>query len=356
MGFLNRLYFTSSNEDGASEIDVLRDAKKILCLTGSGGRALDLLLTDATEIVALDMNSAQNALLALKMAAISHLDYQEYLRFIGVIYDSARLRTLEKLMAGMSIGDKEYWQKNAKKVQKGVWYSGLWERVLCANAQGLRLLKGRQIKQLFAASTVKIQEEIWKRAFDGPLLRWLIRLSSNKFLWTHVLGEPGGAFLPSSDEVADILARRFRHAASQFLFSASDFAKLIFEGRQNEDNLVLPLHMQAHNYQRVKDRLKCIRILTGRLDDLESLQICNIDGFSLSDFGSYCSHKQYRDCWKGIMAASANGALFCERLFMVNHQLPFTSLQCDEAYSRRLSEKDMAIVYQIRVGTIGDLS
>ncbi|MCU0882928.1 MAG: BtaA family protein, partial [Hyphomonadaceae bacterium] len=76
MSFATSLNFTSANEDGATELAALASVAgdRVLCLTASGTRPLDLLLGDASQIVALDMNPAQNRLLALKIAAIRVLE------------------------------------------------------------------------------------------------------------------------------------------------------------------------------------------------------------------------------------------------------------------------------------------
>ena len=93
MGFFEALDFTSSNEDGRSELTALAGARRILCLTASGTRPLDLLLSDATEIVALDLNPVQNALLDLKVAAI-------------LAFAFGRQQQVDAEMAGYRAGDE----------------------------------------------------------------------------------------------------------------------------------------------------------------------------------------------------------------------------------------------------------
>lgn len=52
----------------------MQGCRRILSLTGTGTRVLDLLGGDAEEMVALDVNRVQNFLLELKIAAIARLD------------------------------------------------------------------------------------------------------------------------------------------------------------------------------------------------------------------------------------------------------------------------------------------
>ncbi len=83
--FLETLNYSSSNEDSNSELKALCIDKNdsILSITGSGARALDLLIKNPAKIVSIDFNPCQNHLLELKIAAIQHLEYQEFLEFLG---------------------------------------------------------------------------------------------------------------------------------------------------------------------------------------------------------------------------------------------------------------------------------
>ena len=93
MDTIARPNFTSTNEDGETERAALSGCRRILCLTGTGTRVLDLLGLGADEIVALDANRVQNALLALKMAAIARLDRDDCLAFLGIAPSPDRLKT-----------------------------------------------------------------------------------------------------------------------------------------------------------------------------------------------------------------------------------------------------------------------
>ena len=85
--FFETINYSSVNEDSNSEFKALNINKNdtVLCITGSGARILDLLIKDPKEIVAVDFNPCQNFLLELKIAAIQKLEYEDFLRFIGIM-------------------------------------------------------------------------------------------------------------------------------------------------------------------------------------------------------------------------------------------------------------------------------
>lgn len=352
MSFFQKLNFASSNEDGLSELAALAAARRIVCLTGSGTRPLDLLMSEADEIIALDMNPMQNALLALKMAAIRMLDHEAYLQFVGVSPALDRAETYARLRPSLAPEVATIWDRNLKLIRKGVWYGGLWEKVLRFGALGVRLVRGRSIEWLFATADPVEQAHIWSKKFDDRLWRMSIRLLGRRWVWSKVIGEPGGEFLPTADAVEARLAGAFRKASQTFLFRDSDFASLILRGKHVPEE-ALPVHMEARNYEMIKQRLGRLRIVHGGLTDMAENGIIGIDGFSLSDFGSYCDAAAYAACWNGVLEAASPGALFCERIFMNDLALPSGRISVDRPLSDKLTRHDRAIIYEIRAGSLG---
>lgn len=350
MDFFKQLNFASSNEDGATEIAALQDARRILCITGSGTRPLDLLQTKATEIIAFDVNPAQNALLALKMAAIQQLEHGQYLAFLGILPGS-RTPLYHQIRPTLTPDVRAYWDRRPRVITRGVWRMGKWEKLLRWNARFLRLFRARALRQLMQAPDIATQAEIWRRHFGDARLRRAIELIGRDWIWRYVIREPGGEFLPPPKEVGARLAADFELAAGRFLFRDSDFATLIFCGTHVPGG-ALPAHMLPENYARTRARLERIRIVEGHLTQIRAAGVQEVDGFSLSDFGSYTDAAAYADCWQGIMNAATPQAQFCERIFMNELNLPFASLQEDHARSAQLSASDRAIIYRIRAGMI----
>lgn len=340
MNFFTSLNFTSSNEDGDTERRALalRPTDRVLCLTASGTRPLDLLADDVAEVVALDLNPAQNRLLALKIAAIRTLDRDDLYAFLGLA-PGDRLALYRRVETALAAADIAFWQPRLHTLRNGIWYAGRWEKVLRFGALGTRLLRGRHIDALFAAKSLEDQAAIWAQHFDDALWRSAIRLLCARGFWQHIIGEPGGAFLPSPDVCVERLTGAFRRAASQFFFRDSDFAWLIFYGRHDVN--ALPVHLRPHHLNFVRSRLDRLRIVDGGLADMRELG--RFDAFSLSDFGSYCDQVSYDACWNGILSVANPGARLCERVFM-NPLVPTAKLNFDTT----LTPQDKAIIYDIR--------
>lgn len=349
MSFFENLNFASSNEDGRSELAGLQGAGGcMVCITASGTRPLDMLLSDAEKIVAIDLNPVQNALLRLKIGAMRVLDRSDMLAFLGITAGD-RLLLWGRVKPALSAEDTEYWQTRIKMIRNGVWYAGLWERVLRFGARGTRLIRGRRIDDLFNAPDVAAQANIWDRHFDDRIWRSSIRMLGRPWVWTRVIGEPGGAFLPSPDAVEARLAGSFTRASESFLFRQSDFASLILRGGSALPH-ALPIHLLDKNYETVQQRLDRLEVRLCGLHELD--ESIGADAFSLSDFGSYTDQGNYAAAWKGVLKSARPGARFVERVFMNPLALPDDRIVLDQELSDRLTAQDRAIIYDIRAGHI----
>lgn len=351
MGFFQNLNFSSANEDGNTELSALAGSRRILCLTGSGTRPLDMLLSTADEVVALDINPVQNALLELKIAAIRSLDYDNLLSFLGVARSNSRLSIYQQLRPELSPAARDIWDRKRNMVRAGVWHAGKWEKLLLWNSRFLRLMRGRDIKQLMRIENVEAQGRLWEEKFASSKLQTALEMIGRDWIWRWVMREPAGEFLPPPQEVGARLNSDFSRAARTFLFKESDFALLIFNGR-HDGNGALPVHLRRENYKMLKDRLERLRIVEGGLVDLPNMAIGSFDGFSLSDFGSYSNWQAYEECWKGIVAVADLGARFCERIFMNDMPPPFEKIDVDKTLSEALTVSDKAIIYRVRTGKI----
>jgi S-adenosylmethionine-diacylglycerol 3-amino-3-carboxypropyl transferase len=352
MSFFENLNFSSSNEDGETELEALSGAKRILCLTGSGTRPLDMLLSEADEVIALDVNPTQNALLHLKVAGIKSLDRDDFLSFLGI---GPRQRTntyYDQLREHLTPTMQEYWDRNRRLAETGVWYAGKWEKLLRWNAAVLKFFRGKALRELMEASSVEEQAKIWQQKFSDSRLRATVEMIGRQWVWKWVMREPAGNFLPSSRVVGEQLATSFEQASRRYLFRTSDFATLMLKGSLQPD-LALPVHLRRENYPLIRERLSRLRIELGGLSNLTALSISDVDGFSLSDFGSYVGSEDYAACWRGILDVAAPGAKYCERVFMNDMPIPFASFFENSTMSERLTKSDKAIIYQIRAGTIG---
>lgn len=344
--FFKRIIYSSSNEDGRSERWVLRTCKDILCITGSGARPLDLLSDDVRRIVSLDANLTQNYLLELKLAAIRNLSHSEFLGFIGVLKTSQRISVYRKFSHQLGFNAKSFWDNNHKMIQNGIVYCGVWESIFRRFAIAA-IFRKRKLIALLALNNIDEQKIFWKKEWKGLVWSGLLRVFSFRWIWKHILKEPGIYLIPEQFNIYEYIANRFDNAAENILFADSAFAWQIFTGEYNYQRC-LPWHLQEENYPIVKRNISKIEIASESLLDHFERGPCDYDGASLSDFSSYSSDLEYEQTWKAISLAVKSPSIFCERHFLVKRNpLPFISSNAmrDIETERSLEKSDTSFIY-----------
>lgn len=323
---------------------------KVLCVTGSGARVLDLLSQADCHITAIDFNAKQNHLLELKMAALNHLDYGAMLDFFGVNPCSHRADLFATIKHDLSSEATLFWQTHPELIEAGVLYQGTWEQYMRSIAQCF-FVKKRTLNKLFSCQSIDDQRAIWNNEWKSFYWTAMMYLVGRRFLWRHLLKEPGIEFVPKDFDMSNYLKKRFDHIANTQLFRSNPYLNLIFNSEYRE---VLPLHLQEQSYHQLKNRLKQISIIQGSLQQI-SESPNQYTAFSISDFSSYSDKAQYQNIWQNIIKAASANAKFVERSFLVKYDLPedvAKQVSINHELSRKLTDQDHSFIYDIRCGTI----
>jgi len=340
--------YSAANEDPASELRALKleENDEVLCLTGSGARALDLLTDKPKRIVSVDYNAHQSFLLELKLAALRTLDYDHYVSFLGVRDSNRRTRDYGLLRENLSSDARCYWDVRTSSVEKGVLYCGVWERYL-------RLLqlpfffRRKLIQELFECEDLSSQSALWFQKWRDRFWVYGLRLISQRFVWRYLLREPGIAFVPKDFPIGDYFLERFDHLAQNHLLKESSFANLLFRGRFSEESL--PLHLREEPFQTLRDNSHRIEVVTESLAEHASKHKDRYHAFSLSDFSSYAGPEDYRTIWRWVLHSAKPQARVCERQFLVHYdpQALFPGrLTRDPVLESDLESSDRSFLYK----------
>ncbi len=108
------------------------------------------------------------------------------------------------------------------------------------------------------------QAEIWSTQFNDWIWRSSIKLLGRRFIWTKIIGEAGGNFLPSAQAIEQQLSTAFQHASQSFFFCDSDFASLMSRGFHQMEQ-ALPLHMRQENFLHIKNNVERIKAVNTEL-------------------------------------------------------------------------------------------
>ena len=339
--FASTLNYTSVNEDWLAEAAGLRlvDGDRVLCITGSGDRVLDLLAVADCEVVGIDLNPAQNALLHVKIAAMRQLRFADYARFLGLEAAPARWR-LDRLAELELPGWVTDWFRPRKRlIARGVLYQGRWERHYRRISRFGRAVRARDLRTLFAFDDVEAQAAWVRKNWDTSTWRAAWWLSTTPLSARVLFGDP--AFYSNLDvDPTRYLYQSFRRGLQHHLARDSFMASLVFTGRLLPS--ARPPYLTPEGVARIRPRLDRIEVVTADL--LDHLDVHRgYTALSLSDVPSFCDRGQFDRLLHGTVRAARPGARVLIRQFMTRHPIPTVpGLVRDAALEEHLARIDRA--------------
>lgn len=130
----DRLFFAQVREDPCIEIEALQvgPTDTVVVVSSGGCTALSLLAVGAGRVLAVDLNAAQNHLVELKAAALSELDGEQAVAFLGgsAATSAGRLSVYEELRHHLSSFARAYWDDRRSNIADGVLNAGVSERFI----------------------------------------------------------------------------------------------------------------------------------------------------------------------------------------------------------------------------------
>lgn len=355
--FYSRLSYSFGNEDWKTEQKALRiqPHHRLLCITASGDRPLNLLSQELTELVSIDTNPMQNALFDLKRAALKKLDYSDYLAFLGATPHPNRLKTFSQLEPELSSTSIALWSRHPHKIAQGVLYEGAVEKCLHKVSKALRLLRGDKIDGLFSCTSLPAQRLYLKEHWHTALWKATFHITLHPWVFRILLNDPGlYAYVDHDIHIGKHFYNKLHGALHRFLAKESMLLSLIFRGVVEKEHF--PPYLTSHAFHKIKRRLDRVSYQTTDMHSfLEKTPANHFDGFSCSDIASYMSKENFDKIVRGIVRTAKPGARFCIRQFLSKHQIPadlIPHLRRDFALEKELEQEDRCFVYSFLCGTI----
>ena len=153
----------------------------VLTLTSGGCNGLNLLIHGAGEVVSVDCNPAQSALLELKAVAIKQLEFEDVWQMFGEgVHPRIEDLYERKLAPFLSETSAKFWSKRLWYFKHGLYYQGgmgklCWVLQSVAAAVGL----GRTAKRIANAPTIEEQRALW----DGNLVVHFVKNGPAPLVW-----------------------------------------------------------------------------------------------------------------------------------------------------------------------------
>ncbi len=354
--FFSLLRYSFGNEDWRTEEKALniQPSDHVLCITASGDRPLNLLFRECQKIVCIDANSAQNHLLELKIAAMTVLDYEKYLAFLGANACKERGKFLDSLQSKMSPEAFRFWTTHKKMIEKGVLYQGSMERLTNLIAKIFALTRGRKVKRLFSMTDLEEQKKFVKKEWDSYIWRKIFNILLNPLISRILIKDPGLANIGINIKAGTYIYERIQASLERELANKNPLLSLLLKGKVSKEGY--SFYLTEPGAKVIKNRLSTLEIRTmDLLDYLDSLPGPTFDVYSLSDVSSYLSYPNFIRLLKGILRTAKPNARFCLRQFLSFYEIPKnleTYFSRDTQLEKRLEQNDNCFVYRFLTGTI----
>lgn len=358
--FYTRLSYSLGNEDCVSEQTALdiRPVDKIVCITASGDRPLNLLVDNCRKMVCVDKNNVQNQLLKLKSAAINVLSYSNYVEFLGLVSfpESRKNRNfyLGKCFLSMSVFDIEFWRKpeNKKIVINGIIYQGYTERLCLSISKFFRFFSGKSIDKLFNFNDLHSQREFLQNEWNSGFFKTIFKFGLNNAT-IKIMGDPGFKTYCGNIPPGEFIFNKMMTFLENNLAKSSILLCLLFNGKLLPE--AYSCYIEEESFYKIKKNLLKVEITNDNIIEYLENTKEKFDCFSLSDVSSYLDYENFKRLLSAIVYSSNNNSRICLRQFMSKYDIPQELqhfFQRDYEMENALEQNDSCFLYTFIVAKV----
>nr|WP_299172401.1 DUF3419 family protein [uncultured Allomuricauda sp.] len=349
---LTKLVFSQNWEDPICDHKALsiQPGDVVMAITSGGCNAIGFLQFDPERVHSIDINAAQSYLLELKIAAMKHLNFEDFVAFSGLTSCNGRLDLFGGIVPHLSIDAQKFWQANTNILEKGYLMNGRYDRFVKMAGRVLKLLQGkRRIDGLFESKPFEAQKKYYDEVWNTWQYRLIYKLLFNK----HVLARKGLSadyfyFDDGSASFAENFYNRAKNAFRDLPISDNYFLSLYCRGKYANVKEV-PEYLTESIVDLVKPRLDRIRIHTQEAQGwIDSMGDNCIDCFALSNICELMSESETERLFQSVFRTARPNARLIFRNLMVPREVPDSLSQKivkNQKLTEHLQSTDRSFVY-----------
>ena len=349
---MSDLYFAQIREDSLVERTLFaeRVPARILCIGSGGCTALSLLSDRVDQVLAIDANPAQCALMALKKEAVRELTRAEYLAFIGEQPGQPRLEVYPRLAGRLTPAAREYWDGHGSDIATGINQCGATERFYRFVGTNLRRnVCGDEVwRALLECPDVAAQRVLYERHFTTEAWRTAVRVLLSRT--THLQFFPAFMFAQATEnDLGGFFAAQFeREITRSRVFNNYFLSQFLFASYLPDRDEGMPGYLSEEGYAAAKRNIDRLVIVEGALQDVLP-RLNGIDAFFLSNVFDWAGPADRSKICEAILAARAGEAILLYRNMLSAHPLPdgfMRRMSIDAAQCERLCALERSMMYR----------
>ena len=349
---LFKLLFTLNWEDPRLDQKALKikPGERVFGITSGCCNILEFLCYDPSVVYAVDINPTQSYLMELKIEAIRHLSYKQFIQFIGIEKASNSLELFQEFEASLSKEARAYWNTNKSKISKGLYFQGRFEKFVNIAGRSIRFLQGKKrVEKLFEIKDNNEQKDFFDKIWNTRRMKLIFNLLFNKrTLAKKGLNADYFHFDDDSKSFAESFFNRYKKAVRNIPIQNNYFLSLYLQGKYNSKD-EMPECYKEENFEIIKQRLDRIKLFTQDAQQwFNQMKDESIDCFALSNISELMSTDETEVLFRAVLRTAAPKARVIFRNLMIPREVP-QALQdhivLNKALSKELLENDRSFVY-----------
>lgn len=289
----------------------------VISISSAGCNPLNILCHSPQQLITIDGNPAQNAIVELKLAAIEALDYQTFFDIFAARKPSvvnAVYRT--HLREHLSQSARDFWDKKLWILARNLYdfgRMGLFCRILRVVLTQIGVPEKRR-EELFEITSLEEQRAWYYRYVApkmwGPVTKALINF--RPFLYLAGVHPNQFTLIDDRHDMFDYVKERVEYALTQVPIWDNYFLSIAVTGRFRGKHV--PPYLLEENFQTLRDNLDRVRVVNGWLGPyLDTLPPGSISKFNLLDIFDWMPPEVFESTLKSVLRAARPGATMIYR-------------------------------------------
>ena len=335
----------------------VREGDVCLSVASAGENSFSLLSRKPARVIAVDMNPAQLACLALRVAAYRVLSHEELLQLIGSRECGDREALYRRCRGVLEAEARDFWDARPQLVQAGIGNAGKFEDYFAVfRRKVLPWIHPRhRVEQLLAGGTLDERRNFYTRHWANRRWELLFRLFFSRFVMGR-MGRDPEFFRYVEGSVSERILARARHALTELDPAANPYLQWILTGRHTT---ALPHALRRENFDVIRENLDRLEWHCLSIEELlEAEPELLVDCHNLSDIFEYMSDDYFHDLLSKLIAHSRDGARLAYWNMLVPRSRPTElarKLIPNHELAERLHLQDKAFFYsRFVVETVAD--
>ena len=348
------IVFNMSWEDPEMDRQAFRltEEDTVISISSAGCNPLNFLCQSPRELISIDGNPAQNAILELKLAGIRTLDHATFFDVFAARRPAVVTRVYRnKLRPHLSPRSREFWDKNLWMAARDLYQfgrMGLFCRILRPFLSVLGVSRER-IDAFFELRSLEEQAE-WYHKYAAPKLwgPWSRRFVQFKpFLYMAGVHPNQFRLVDDRHDMYEYVKERVEYALTKVPIYDNYFLSQAVTGRFRGNRV--PPYLLEENFQTLRDNLDRVQVVNGWLGPyLDSRPPASISRFNLLDIFDWMTPEMFESTLRSVLRAAAPGAVMIYRSGSYRLDPPASILQHVEQHpdlARRLLATDRSATY-----------